>query len=85
MWSKFLFFWFFFKNKFSMNFFFNIHNFSIVGQNIMKPTWAHPCTSRAFHQYQELGKRHHGWEIWKWGKKKKKNKQTNKQTTFIDR
>jgi hypothetical protein len=35
----------------------NIHNFSTLGQNIMKPTQSTSYSSRAFEWYQECSKR----------------------------
>jgi hypothetical protein len=43
--------------EFSMKTLLNIHNFSTLGQNIMKRTQSTPYSLRAFEQYQECSKR----------------------------
>jgi hypothetical protein len=43
--------------EFSMKKSLNIHNFSTLGQNIMKPTQSTSYSSRAFEQYQKCNKR----------------------------
>jgi hypothetical protein len=58
-----------------MNFVFNIHNFSIVGQNIMKPTW-HTLTHQGLSTNTKSLAR--GTVVGRFGSGKKK--QTNKQT-----
>ncbi len=63
----------------------NIHNLSIVGQNIMKPTWHNLTHQGLSTNTKSLARGTMVGRFGSVGEKKQKKRQTNKQTTFIDR